>query len=136
MFYKKAVLQNLTILTTRKHLWWSLVLVKLQTLRPVALLKRDFKRDSYEYCKIFKKIYFEDHLQTAASAFWSFLYKEFVDISYENASFGILEDTIWLQLIYAFWPMEYLFSRIICVANTLCSIYRSNQPLWKIHGIA
>ena len=42
------------------------------------------------------------------------LYKEFVDISYENASFGIQENSIWLQLIYflttiAFWPMKYLF---------------------------
>ena len=40
--------------------------------------------------------------------------KDFVDISYENASFGILKDSIWLQLIYfltiiAFWLMKYLF---------------------------
>ena len=60
---------------------------------------------------------FSNHLQTAASASWSILYKEFVDISYENASFGIQEDSIWLQLIcflttIAFWPMKYLF-RII-----------------------
>ena len=54
---------------------------------------------SCEYCKIFKNIYFEDHLQTAASASWSILYKEFVNISYNNASFGIQEDSIWLQLI-------------------------------------
>ena len=35
-------------------------------------------------------------------------------LSYENASFGILEDSIWLQLIYmlsiiAFCLMKYLF---------------------------
>ena len=29
----KAVLKNLAIFTTRKHLWWSLFLIKLQTLR-------------------------------------------------------------------------------------------------------
>ena len=29
-----------------------------------------------------------------------FLYNEFVDISYENASFRIQEDSIWMQLIY------------------------------------
>ena len=74
---------------------------------------------SCEYYKIFKNIYFEDYLQTAASASWSILYKEFVDISYDNASFGIQEDSIWLQLIYclaaiAFWFMKYLF-RILCV---------------------
>ena len=49
---------------------------------------------SCEYCKIFKNIYFEDHLQMAASASWSILYKEFVDISYDNASFGIQEDSM------------------------------------------
>ena len=38
---KKAVLKNLTIFTTRKQLWWSLFLIKLQTLRPAILLKRD-----------------------------------------------------------------------------------------------
>ena len=47
-------------------------------------------------------------------ASWSILYKEFVDISCENASFDIQEDSICLQLIYflttiAFWPMKYLF---------------------------
>ena len=40
--------------------------------------------------------------------------KDFVDISYENASFGILGDFIWLQFIYflaitAFCLMKYLF---------------------------
>ena len=53
----------------------------------------------------------------------------------EDASFVILEDSIWLQFIYflttnAFWHTKYLFS------NALCSIYCSNQGLWKIHGIA
>ena len=74
---------------------------------------------SCEYCKIFENIYFEDHLQMAASASWSILFKEFVDTSYDNASFGIQEHSIWLQLIYflttiAFWSMKYLFW-ILCV---------------------
>ena len=58
-----------------------------------------------------------NHLQTAASASWSILYKEFVDISYKNALFGIQEDSTWLQLMcfltaIAFWLIKYLF-RII-----------------------
>ena len=57
---------------------------------------------SCEYCKIFKNIYFEDHLQTATSASWSIMYKKFVDIRYEIASFDILEDSTWLQFIYFF----------------------------------
>ena len=98
---------------------------------------------SCEYYKIFKNICFEDHLQTAASTSWGILCKEFVDISYDNVSFGILEDSIWLQLIY--FSTIIAFRSMKCFSNTLCSIkdvkelgsiYRSNQPLWKIHGIA
>ena len=38
-------------------------------------------------------------------------YKDFVDICYENASFLILEDSVWLQLLYfltaiAFWFLK------------------------------
>ena len=60
--------------------------------------------------------------------------KEFVDIIYDNVSLAIQEDSIWLQLIYfltttTFWYMKRF-------SNTLCSIYRSNTLLWKIHDIA
>ena len=40
VFYKKAVLKYFAIFTG-KHLRWSLFLIKLQTLRLAALLKRD-----------------------------------------------------------------------------------------------
>ena len=113
VFYKKAVLKNLATFTTRKHLQRNLFLMNGQTLKPAALLKR-----------LFKYVYFKDHLQAAASASWSILYKEFVDISYENASFGILEDSIWLQLIcfltpVEFWPMKYVFwiSCVVFIAS-------------------
>ena len=47
---------------TGKHLRWSLFLIKLQAFRP------DSKRDSIcEYCKVFKNIFFEEHLQTVTS---------------------------------------------------------------------
>ena len=40
-------------------------------------------------------------MRTAASGSWSTVFcKDFVDISYDNASFGVLEDSIWLDLIY------------------------------------
>ena len=65
--------------------------------------------------------------------------KDFVDISYENASFSIPEESIWLKPIYfltaiAFWLMKYLFLidgdilRVLAKYLTLCRIYRSNQP--------
>ena len=42
------------------------------------------------------------------------LRKDFVDISYENASFYILEGSLWLKLIYflttaVFWLVKYFF---------------------------
>ena len=99
MFYKKVALKKLAIFTTRKNLWWSLFLINLQTLRPLALLKRQVF--SCDYCKIFN-IYF---LRSSASGCFRLL-KYFVE-------------GIWLQLIcfltsIAFWPMKYLF-RMLCV---------------------
>ena len=100
----------MAIFITRKHLWWSFFLIKLQTLTPATLLKRDSNTGVFLWIlQNLKNIYFEDHLQTAASASWSILYKEF----------SLREVSIWLQLIYflttiAFWPMKYLF-RIFCV---------------------
>ena len=108
------------------------------TLRHARLLKRDSNTGVFLWIlQNLQEYLFSNHLQTAPSASWSILYKEFVgiiyenasfgikaswsilykefvDISYENASFGIQEDSIWLQLIYflttiAFWPMKYLF---------------------------
>ena len=73
--------------------------------------------------------------------------KDFVDISHENASFGKLEDSIWLQLTYflitiAFWLMKFLFQidgdnlTVLAKDFTLYSVYHLNQPLGNIHSIA
>ena len=113
---------------------------------------------SSEYCKIFKSIYFQiickrlllplevfckrnllilamRMLHLACTPLEVLCIRNLLIFSYENASFDIQEDSIWLQLIYflttiAFWPRKYLF-RILrnCVVFT-------NQPLWKIHGVA
>ena len=40
MFLKIGILKNFTIFT-RKHLYWILFLIKLQSWRPITLLKRD-----------------------------------------------------------------------------------------------
>ena len=44
-------------------------LMKLQVFRPTTLLKRDSNTRVFfcKYCEIFKKIYFKEHMQTAAS---------------------------------------------------------------------
>ena len=53
---------------TRKHLYWSLFLIKLQAFRPATLLKwTPTQTFSCEYCEKFKSTYFEKHLCTAAS---------------------------------------------------------------------
>ena len=70
---------------------------------------------SCDYNKIFKRTYFIfiiicERLLLPLKV----ICKDFVDISYENASFGILEDSIWLQLnhfltVIAFCLMKYIF---------------------------
>ena len=66
MFFKISVLKNFAIFTG-KHLCWSYFLIELQ--RPAILLKRDSNTVSFcEYCEIFKDAYFEEHMQTVASA--------------------------------------------------------------------
>ena len=64
----KRVLEHISIFTG-KHLCWVLLLIKLQTFfRPATLLKRKSNANVFqEYCKIFRNIYFEEHLQTTAS---------------------------------------------------------------------
>ena len=39
----------------------------------------------------------------AVSASWSILYKEFVDISYDNASLGIQKDSVHMTAAYLFF---------------------------------
>ena len=64
---KKVVLKNFAVFT-RKRLYWSLFLIKLQAFRPATVLKSTPTQTfSCEYCEILKSIYFEKHLWTAAS---------------------------------------------------------------------
>ena len=51
---------------TRKHLCWSVPVIKLQAFRPL-LKETQTQVSPYEYCKIFKSTYFVEALQTAAS---------------------------------------------------------------------
>ena len=65
---EKPVLDNFKIFS-RKNLCWRLFLIELQVKRPVTLLKETpTKVFSSEYCEIFKSTYFEENLQTTASA--------------------------------------------------------------------
>ena len=60
VFYKKTVFKIFGIFL-RKHRSWSL-LIKLLAYRPARLKRDSCKVFSCEYCKIFKIIYFEEHL--------------------------------------------------------------------------
>ena len=111
----KKLLLKISQSVTGKHLCSSLFLIKLQTFRPSTLLKETpIQVFSFEYCEIFKGIYFEDHVQTSGC---------FCLLNY-----------------FAFWLIYYLFLidgvilRVLAKNMTLCEIYRSNQPSWKIHG--
>ena len=62
MFFKIAVLKNFAVLP-RKHLCWSLFLIKLQAQVCVFIKKETLTQVfSCEYCKIFKKSFFIKHL--------------------------------------------------------------------------
>ena len=60
-FVKKVALKNFAYFTGRQ-LCWSLLIIKLQTLRPSTQVLF-----SCEICEIFKETYFEEHLRTTAS---------------------------------------------------------------------
>ena len=65
---------NFSEAAIRGVLWKKLFLKILQyskeSCRPATLLKTDSNADVFsEYCKIFKNIYFEEHLLTTASDF-------------------------------------------------------------------
>ena len=68
MFYKKSVLEHFAKIT-RKHLFQSFFNVA--GLRSETLFKRETPAQvfSCEFCEIFKKIAFTEHLLTAASGF-------------------------------------------------------------------
>ena len=64
---KKTVFKNVAIFKG-KHLFWSLFLINLQDFRAATLLKKTPAQSFYcDYCEIFKTIYFEDYMRTAAS---------------------------------------------------------------------
>ena len=69
MLFKKGVLRNFPIITA-KHLRWSLVLIKLQALRPVTLFKRDFNAGVFLWIlrNFNEQLFFIEHLQ------WQLLY--------------------------------------------------------------
>ena len=67
VFYKKAVLKNFAIFAG-KILCWGLFLIKLQAFSSAGFTEETpMQLFSCAYCKFFKNIYFEKHLQTAAS---------------------------------------------------------------------
>ena len=62
---EKAVFKNFEIFTG-KRLCWSLLLINLRASRPVTLTPTQVF--SCEYCKVLKNTYFDENLQTTASA--------------------------------------------------------------------
>ena len=122
----KTVLKKLAIFFARKHMWWSLFLIKLWTLRPAMLLKRVF---SCEYCKIFKSIYFQIICKRLLLPLEVFCIRNLLILAMRM---------LHLAAAYLFFNYNCIFAYEISFSDTrkLCSIYRSNQPLWKIHSIA
>ena len=70
VFCKKGILKNFANFT-RKHLYWNLFLIKLQTCNFIKrrLQHRGGGGAFCEICDIFKNNYFEEYLQTTATGF-------------------------------------------------------------------
>ena len=70
---------------------------------------------SGKYSEILQNIYLIILCERLLYNSWRMVFcKGFVDISYENASFGILEESKWMDFIYflttiVFWVIKYLF---------------------------
>ena len=62
---QKKVFLKISQISQKKHLCWSLFLIKLQAFRAATLLKEILTQVfSCEYCKIFKNTYSEEYLRT------------------------------------------------------------------------
>ena len=74
------------VIFTRKHLRWSLFLIKLQAFKHVTLLKGNSNTGVFLWCcKIFKNSYFGEHLRTTASINNNLNFN-FVDLNWFNSS--------------------------------------------------
>ena len=131
VFYKKAALENLAINYKKRPVLESLF-SKVADLQVCNVIK---KRPQYRCFPVniakslraaILKIICERLLLPLELSC-----KDFVDVSYENASFSIQGDSIWLKLIYllttvAFWLMKYPFLiggdilRVLAKNLTLC----------------
>ena len=73
-FIKKPIFKDFAIFT-RKHLCWSLFLIKQQGFRSAKKKQTPAQVFSCDYCNIFKNTFFEEHLLTCVSVYWNDLLK-------------------------------------------------------------
>ena len=108
MLLKIGVLLNFTIFT-RKHLCWSLILIKLQALIPVT----STQLLSFEYCDIFKNSFFDRTTLVAACDLWavfseiSFMIgtiKGATNLYFTRYSFVVVIFLIWVYQSLRFLP--------------------------------
>ena len=139
----KAVLKNLAIFTTRKLLWWSLFLKKLQTLRVYNIIKKKLQHRCLPVnmpkllrTSILKIICKRLLLALEVLCIRNFLILAMgmLHLAYEKTLCGS-SLSIFLTAI-AFWPVKYLF-RILCsVFIAQISHYGKFTPLHKSIAIA
>ena len=83
--YKKGGLNNL-VNFRGKHLCWSLF-NKGSLIKSLYLKETPTQVFSFEICQIYKNTYFEEHLQTAASAWLYITAKHVLKVGSESTSF-------------------------------------------------
>ena len=112
---KKCCFKYLAIFTG-KHLFWSLFLINLQSFRPSIFLKENPAQVfSYEYCKIFKNTYSEEHLRTAASGLIINSLKVLV-------TFAIIDRLEFFCVLFSTLKTIFQCFVLICVNSTTSSI--------------
>ena len=94
MFFKIGVLKNLAIFT-RKHLCWSLFLIKLQAWRPLHFIEKETPTQVFfcEYCEIIENSFFIEHLLLII------LFRNFY---------------VMIELFGRFWIQNWYFSYFLC----------------------
>ena len=123
---KNAVLKNFAVFF-RKHLHWSVFLIKLKAFRPATLSKwTPTQTFSCEYCKIFKGTYFEKYLWTAASVSQRFscdtpeVDSFFVDLQAGRCNSICVDDRVNCSC--------FGFIRSWCYLNVECRIWKIRKP--------
>ena len=130
LFTRRAVLKNFSIFSHRKTTVLESLFNKVADLRPCNVFKKRLQHGCFpaNIVKSFRAATMKIICERLLLPLEIFC-KIFVDISYENASFGILENSVWLQCIYFLKVHSCRFENL-----PICSYSHKNNTLKISHS--